>query len=344
MNPIRRTAAALLGAAIFDVLPQAELFGGGETDTGFFYQFFSESPLVPETARMLEERMRLFISEGRQIREMEMTAYSAREMFLSKHNRAAAELLEDMPPKELISVIKIGEFYDLADGPFGQLPKDGFQITGIESMGDGEYQVEGCAAGSKDELKAFLRKKTEYLRTNHLTAGVQRGYWRVMPKGIVWHTAGLKAKRDLITRLEKEFCVGEEVGVESTELLDALHSHGSYWFLREITKNPEGNSGLFEDHCQSTLQQMIYCTEADFAENQTSLLQRIDKTLIILGFPKGEKGSGRALLEWPVEDGLGRLQVIASVQTERLEKKIALRATLHVERILALLLEQTKTG
>ncbi len=348
MNQTRRTAAALLGAAIFDVLPQAELFGGGETDTGFFYQFYLESAPVPETARMLEERMRLFLSENRAIREMEMTAYSARELFLSRGRRSAAELLEDTPPKDLVSMVKIGEFYDLAEGPFGTLPKDAFQILSIESMGDGEYQVEGCAEASKDELRAFLRKKAEYLRSNHLTVGSEKGFWRASPRGIVWLAAGLKAKRELCSRIEKEFCIGDEVAVQSPDMLDELGTMGShlaaFWFLTEKTQNPEGNGGLFEECSQSTLEQILYCTEQDFAETQNSLLQRIDKTLIILGFPKGEKEGKRMLLEWTAEDRLGRSHVVIAVRTERLERKLVFRATLNVERTLALLLEKNKTG
>ncbi|HEY4255305.1 MAG TPA: hypothetical protein VGM34_03045 [Chlamydiales bacterium] len=343
MNSLCRTAAALLGAALFDILPQAELFGGGETDAGFYYQFFSDSVPIPETARMLEERMRFFLKEGRQIKEIEMVAFSAREMFLKRGHQAAADALEDSSPKELVSVVKIGEFYDLAEGPFASLPKDGFQIVSIESMGDGEYRVEGCAAVSKEELKAFLRKKADYQRSNHFAVGNETGLWKASSKGVVWREPGLKAKRDLLQRLQKEFCIGEEVAAPSLELLDELiiaQGINAFWLYTDRLHNPEGMGGLFEECCQSHLEQIIYCKESQFAEVESSLLQRIDKTLIILGFPKGEKGSRRALLEWTVPDGLGRSHSVISLRVEKNEKGTVLRAKLGIERIFALLLER----
>jgi hypothetical protein len=343
MKSLCRSAAAFLGAALFDTLPQAELFGGGETDTGFYYQFFSDKAPIPETVRMLEERMRFFLKEGRPIREVEMVACSAREMFLKRGHMGAAASLEESPPKELVSIVKIGEFYDLAEGPFGPLTKDGFQILSMESMGDGEYRVEGCAAASKEELKAFLRKKAEYERSNHFTVGNETGLWKASSKGIVWRAAGLEAKRALLHRLQKEFCVGEEVAAPSPELLEELiiaQGVNAFWLYRDRVHSPEGNGGLFEECCQSHLEQIIYCTESQFADVENSLLQRIDKTLIILGFPKGEKGSRRALLEWIVQDGLGRSHSVIALRVEKNEKKIVLRTTLGIERIFALLLER----
>src|SRR3989344_2475165 len=201
IREIRRTAAVLTAASLYEMLPGLELLGGGETDTGFFYQFFYIHPIVPEIPRMIEERMRQIVREERPLREMVMVACSAKELLLKRGHPAAVDALEELEPKELVSLLRIGDFVDLAEGPFcPSLDEVGaFQILSIQSLGDQEHRVEGCAAASKDVLKALTRKLASYAENNHLVLGQKLGLWKWFGSRILWLEKGPRARQELIS-------------------------------------------------------------------------------------------------------------------------------------------------
>jgi hypothetical protein len=381
---ISRTAASTLAASIYEVFPGSELLGGGETSTGFFYQFFSSYPLPPEARQMLEERMRQIIRENREIREMEMVACSAREFFGREGHVAAVNALEELEPKELISIVKIGGFANLMDGPFCSSVRDigAFKITSVKSLGDSEYRVEGSAFSTKEQLKNFLQILGRYEKENHLYLGSELAFWEVENEHIVWARRGLMVRNKMISFLQKTFG-SEEFKAASMTILDQYGlkrvkkgAPFSAWTVTEKTVDPEGDEGFFEDQSQTIAGQIIYCEEGEIVLLATSLLQRISKTLIILGFNpelrlagrrQGEKGakllsyllgvaglgapipfevddntaSRISRIRWMVRDGLGRMHPVIELEVSYKDDRFAiLRAKAGVERILSLLLEQ----
>lgn len=335
---------------------------------------------------MLEERMRQIIREDRPIREMEMVAFSAKELLTKAGHLAAVDALEELEPKELVSLVKVGSFCDVMDGPFcGSLREIGaFQILAIHPFGDCEYRVEGCAFSSKDQLKSFLRKYNRYAEENHLAVGERIGFWQRVGEKLLWKQRGLFAKRALATALRNNAVNSEEVAyAEEAVLRQAAAKRAqkgspySVWTFTEKAMNPEGDGGLFEGLCQSEVQQIIYCEEADLCSSVNCLLQMIGKTLIILGFHtevrlagrrRSEKGlrlleqaliatlladdlkvpfeteeEAASKIQWVVRDRLDRPHVALELKLEEAaeEKRLAvLRVKAGVERILSLLLEQ----
>ena len=379
---INRTAAALAAAAIYEIFPGSELFGGGETDTGFFYQFFYSHPLPPEASRLLEERMRQIVREDRPLRETEMVACSARELFLKEDHVAAVDALSDMGPKQLVSLIRIGSFSDLAEGPFCESVQEvaAFQITAVKNLGEQGIQIEGTAFPSKKELKDFLKLLAKYEEENHLERGQGLKFWQWREGKMLWLPKGLKAREGLLRFLKKRFD-GVELKASSEGVVDAYCQKRMPMkavTVHEEWKDPEEGSGLFEEGCQSIFQQSIYCSEKELKEFSISLLQIIDKTLIILGFnasarlvgqrrnekelkrleeilglkaeftteklgsgtPEGVRFWGRT--QWFVEDGLGRERIAFELNVIKVAECMILRLKVGVEKILALLLEQTK--
>ncbi len=289
---ILRTAASALAAAIYEVFPGSELLGGGDTTTGFFYQFFSSYPLPPEARHMLEEKMRQIVRENREVREMEMVACSAKQFFEKEGHIAAVDALEEFEPKELVSIVKIGRFSDLMEGPFCTTVREvgAFKLTALQTLGDCEYRVEGCACATKEQLKDFLRILSHYETANHLRLGSNLGLWSEEGEQIIWMSRGLAVRQRMINFLQKslgsEEYKGSTLALFDQYGLKRARCDGAFsaWTVAEKTFNPEGEQGFFEEEAQTTAQQIIYCKEGEILEFATSLLQRIRKTLIILSF------------------------------------------------------------
>jgi len=372
-KPILRTAAAVLAAAIFEVFPDSELLGGGDHDTGFFYQFFPPYPLVPEALSMLEERMRQIIRENREIREMEMVAFSAKEYFAKEGHTAAVNALEESAAKELVDVVKIGRFANLMEGPFCSSVKDigAFKLTSLKQVGQSEVQVEGSAFSTKEELKDFLRAFSVYKSNNYLTVGSNAGLFILEEEKMIWTGKGLAIRQKLVKTLHQLFGSSEEYQAPN---LATLHQFG---LKHALKKSFSLWTIVFDQSMQTSAHQIIYCKESEIPPYLISLLQMISKTLIILGFnpelclvgrranDKGiklvkgllskeacsfsfqeEKSSSSKVcsLRWMVQDGLGRLQKVIELEVEfQKEPFVILQMKAGVERIVALLLEK-KSG
>lgn len=361
---ISYTAAALAAAAIYEVFPGSELLDGGVTSTGFFYQFSFSKPLPPEAIQLIEERMRMIIRERRPLMAADMVALSAKGLFLRLGHTTAIRALDQCGPKAMVAVVGVGEFFDLMEGEFcSSLQEVGaFQIVSLEDLGEKEYRIDGCAFGSKDELKSFLRQLKKYEDENHLELGQKGRLWQWRDGRLLWREKGLEAKRRLVAR----FKIGEELGFESQDVMDQFGRDKTpvfTWTFSEKRVDPEGDEGLFESCCQSLLQQNIYCSQGELNELLISHLQTIDKSLIILGFRAthrltGRKGDavkqlkacfpqlvsteeGDAGVEWILLDGLGRERVAVELKLTLKENRAVVRVSVGIEKILALLIEKT---
>lgn len=312
MNQILcHTAAALTAAALYEIFPGCELLGGGLTPTGFFYQVIPSIQPVPETLKMLEERMRQMVRERRECKSIEMVVASAIGLFTKLGHMAAVEALREFHEKELVSLVQIGSFYDLAEGPFcSSLQKLGaFALVSLECVGEREYRVEGCVAPSKEELKAQLKRRVKYAEENATVLGQELGLWE---RSGVWRQRGLRLKRTLIAHFTKDF-LGEEVAVpEGAPWPSELEA---FWSVRD---------GLIE--------QIIYCASRDLPRIANSLLQTAEQSLRMLGFHPVLREEG-----WTVEDGLGHSHRVVKVQRTSTTVNMAI----EVETILRALLEQS---
>jgi threonyl-tRNA synthetase len=316
LSILRRTAAEIAAAAVYEIYPDVELWGGGETSTGFFYDFYFPHPIHQDR---IIEGMRQIIRERRPIRTLEMVPLSARELLKKEGHMARADEVEE----GLVEVIQIGSFYDLCPGPHLKNTAEvaAFKIT-VEPLPDKGLRVNGWCHTSKEELRQFLKKLESYVE--HPLLGEKRGLW----KGGIWLPHGLKLRQELIQFLKEQWFEGA-LEVESPWESDRTAKHRSLskpkiaesWTLPEA-----GVQVSFFDKPES---EMI------------SSLQSIGKTLTILGFDHSTVPCGRGV-DFLIEDDLGRKWPV--VQLKRTSKEgapsVEFHFTVAVERMLALLLEK----
>jgi len=315
---LRRTAAEIAALAVYEIYPNVELWGGGETDTGFFYDFCFPHPIH---AHLIEEKMRLIVKERRPVRTLEMVAFSARELLISKGQMVRAEELED----GLVELIEIGSFQDLCPGPHLKNTAElaAFKIS-VEPLPDNGMRISGFCHNSKGELKQYLKQLDEY--TDPQVLGEQMGLW----KGAVWLPQGLKMRQYLIDYLKREWFVD---GLEVSGPFDAdrLNLHRSL-----------GKAKVAEIWTPAAHETHIQVSFFNKPEGEViSSLHSIGKTLTILGFNHSVVSRGRES-DFVVEDGLGRSQDILKIK--RIPRKgsseVDFYITAVVEKLMYLLLEK----
>lgn len=312
---LRRSAAELVAAAVFELLPDVELLGGGDTPTGFLCDLYFPHPIQPDTLNLIEERMRQIVREARPMRTLEMAAFSAHE-FLKKegHSRRAEELEGE---EGLVELVEIGPFHNLSQGPHVKNSAElgAFKLDSIQKLDDSEVRITGCIYPSKQELKQFLKKLQTY--TDPKDLGELTGLWREVAGDRVWLEKGLRLKKSLIDFLRKKILVG------AIEVSGGHHDQ----IAQKMGVLRVGE--VLDDEVQLS----SFPREPESEIN--SLLQLVEKTLIILGFNYSLNRAGSSAFE--VEDGLGRKWAVATVLASG-KKGILIR--LPIERNLSLLLER----
>jgi threonyl-tRNA synthetase len=370
LSTLRRTAAEITAAALFELYPNIELWGGEETPTGFFYDFYFPHSVHPETLSLIEEKIRQIVREKREIRTLEMVPFSARELLRAKGNGRFEEL--DVAEKGLIELIQIGAFHDLCLGPHLKNTAEAAAIKLLEiELLDGKgIRITGSAHISKQALKEFLKKVKDYEENCSSKVGERMGLWKVLAnEEKVTLAKGIEMKRRVLDFLKKQLFQGAtEVSFEGRGERISKHL--------EIAKPDTclAESWIFEMDGQEELKIQIssFRKKRDsLREDLNSCLQSIGKTLIILGFHcehrltckrRGQKGVSELIdalkgiqtevqplvlggdeepeLHFVIEDRLGQKESLFQlrwVEREGLIPGICL--TTSVERIVALLLE-----
>ncbi len=307
---MRRTAAEIAAAAVCELYPQVELYGGGETPTGFFYDF---SCPYPVQLQVIEEKMRQLVRERRPIRTLEMVALSAGELLKSKGHLSRLDELEE----GLVELIEIGAFHDLSPGPH---LKNTAELAAFKIELEGTRLIGYCHT-SKEALKQYLKKLRDYVPPQQL--GEAMGLWQ----GRLWLPSGLKLRQQLIDFLKRELVAdGLEVSGPPEGDRTELHRTLKAPKIGEIWTDPQSGEVRFQIS-------FFHKSESEY----TSSLQSIGKTLTILGFDHSALSHGRETAYW-IEDELGQKWPV--VQVKRSSNQIDWTLIVEVERMFSLLLEK----
>lgn len=310
---MRRTAAEIAAAALYELFPGVELLGGGASEVGFTYEFVFPHPVHEH---IIEEKMRQIVREKREIRTLEMVPFSASELLNDLGLFARAEAIEE---KGLVEVVQMGAFFDLSLGPHlkntGELAA--FKIS-LEPLTENRIRIRGWCAPSKGELKQFLKVLRGYQEP--FDRGESLGFW----KKNIWLALGLKKRESLIGRLKKEWFEGvaEVAGRLGADRYE-LHQQVGQKRVGEVY-----SSGLFETKLAMTFFALL-------EGEMISSLHSIGKTLTIMGFDHSTSQLG-GVTDFTVVDQIGRRRIL--VRSERRGNDIQITA--HIERMMEQMLEQ----
>lgn len=308
LSILNRTAAEIAAAALCELFPDVELWGGGETSLGFFYDFYFPHPMSPEPEVLLSERMRQIARERRPIRTLEMVPQSAKQ-FLMKAGRSSR--VNDMDEQAfLIEMIEMGSFIDLSSGPHLKNSHElsAFKLWPLERIEKGGYRLTGCAKTRKDELNLFLKRLRSYQERSHMWVGEKKSLWSIWQGKVLWLQEGLKGKRETLEFLRSHLfknCL--EVSWPSLEDRVALHAALAEKMkqrplhLAEIYQTPcvpwDPDSGLFTGEGGEQIQISSYLASSALEQALISSLQLVGKTLNILGFKYSLRLSGQSRSE-----------------------------------------------
>jgi threonyl-tRNA synthetase len=215
----RHSSAHLLAAAVLELFPETKLGHGPSTETGFFYDFYRQTPFTPEDLEKIEKKMQELVQQNLPYAREFLPRQEGLEKFKGEGDFMKCHFIEQFTkPDEKISIYKTGKFLDFCRGP--HIPSTGkikafklMNIAGAYWLGDEKnpqlQRIYGTSFFSKKDLDAYLNSIEEAKKRDHRVLGQQLDLFSIQelagPGLIFWHPKGGIIRKEMEDWMRNEY-------------------------------------------------------------------------------------------------------------------------------------------
>jgi len=207
---LRHDAAHVMAQAVKELFPETQVTIGPAIENGYYYDFFREESFTQEDLHKIETRMAQIVDQDLPIVREVWDRNEAIAYFKKEGEEFKAELIEDLPEDEVISVYRQGDFLDLCLGP--HLPSTGklgkafkiMKVAGAYWRGDSTrpqlQRVYGTCWRDPKELKKYLHMLEEAEKRDHRKLGKEMGLFHQQEEAVgsmFWHPKGWRTRKAL---------------------------------------------------------------------------------------------------------------------------------------------------
>ena len=243
LEMIRHDAAHVLAEAVQALFPGTQVTIGPSIENGFYYDFARNDPFTPEDFSAIEAKMREIITRGAKFVRQEMSREDAIAFFQAKGEKYKAQLIEDLPRDQTISLYSQGEWVDLCRGPHLRSTADVgmafklMKVAGAYWRGDHRNamlsRIYGTAWRDQKELDAYLHQLEEAERRDHRRIGKDMGLFHIQEEAVgsvFWHPKGWKLYRTVEAYLRRRLDANGYQEVRTPQLVDrSLWEKSGHW-------------------------------------------------------------------------------------------------------------------
>lgn len=243
LEMIRHDAAHVLAEAVQSLWPETQVTIGPSIKDGFYYDFSREKPFTPEDFPAIEAKMREIVAANTPFVREVWDRDEAIRFFEEKGEDFKAQLIQDLPEDEQISIYRQGEWLDLCRGPHLRTTGDVgtafklMRVAGAYWRGDHRNpmltRIYGTAWRDKKELDAHLLRLEEAEKRDHRRIGREMDLFHIQEEAvgqIFWHRKGWRlytVLQDYMRRAQERNGYEE---VRTPQLVDrALWEASGHW-------------------------------------------------------------------------------------------------------------------
>jgi threonyl-tRNA synthetase len=240
---LRHDAAHVLAEAAKELWPDIQVTIGPVITDGFYYDFARDEPFTPEDLVVMEERMREIVARDEPITREVWDREDAIRYFDDIGEKYKAQIIQDLPNTETITIYKQGNFTDLCRGP--HLPSTGklgkafklLKIAGAYWRGDSKnamlQRVYGTAWANEKDLKAYLHRIEEAEKRDHRRLGREMDLYHFQEEAVgsvFWHAKGWALYRAVQDYMRRKLDTAGYEEVRTPELVDrSLWEKSGHW-------------------------------------------------------------------------------------------------------------------
>ena len=240
---LRHDAAHILAEAVKELWPETQVTIGPAIDNGFYYDFARDDPFTPEDLETIAERMLEIVKRDEPITREVWKRKTAIDFFRKTGEEYKAQIIEDIPKEETLTLYRQGDFIDLCRGP--HLPSTGklgkaFHLTRVsgaywrgDATNDMLQRIYGTAWSDEKQLKKYLIQLEEAEKRDHRRLGKTMDLFHFQeeaPGAVFWHSKGWLLYQKLIDYMRKKQVQAGYQEVNTPELMDlSLWEASGHW-------------------------------------------------------------------------------------------------------------------
>jgi threonyl-tRNA synthetase len=243
LEMIRHDAAHVLAEAVQELYPGTQVTIGPSIENGFYYDFARNDPFTPEDFPAIEAKMREIIARGAPFVRSEIDRDEAIRFFQDKGEKYKAQLIQDLPASETISLYSQGDWIDLCRGPHMRTTADVgpaiklMKVAGAYWRGDHRNamlsRIYGTAWRDQKELDAYLHQLDEAERRDHRRIGKEMDLFHIQEEAvgsIFWHPKGWRLYRTVEAYMRRRLDAAGYQEVKTPQLVDrSLWEKSGHW-------------------------------------------------------------------------------------------------------------------
>jgi threonyl-tRNA synthetase len=240
---LRHDCAHVMAEAVQELYPGTQVTIGPAIENGFYYDFARDEPFTPEDLPKIEARMREIVDRDEPIRREVWEREAAMAYFRAIGEHYKAELIEDLPADETITIYRQGDWLDLCRGP--HLPSTGrlgkafklMKIAGAYWRGDSRnamlQRIYGTCWATEAQLQQHLAMLEEAERRDHRRLGREMDLYHFQEEAVgsvFWHPLGWTLYRTIQSYMRARLEHAGYVEVHTPQLVDrALWERSGHW-------------------------------------------------------------------------------------------------------------------
>ena len=136
---IRHDCAHVMAESVQELFPETQVTIGPTIENGFYYDFAKETPFTTEDLGIIEKKMHETISKGQSFKREVWQRSEAVDYFTNKGESFKAEIIQDLPDSEEITIYKQGDWLDLCRGP--HMPSTKHVGKAFKLMKKGKFKI-----------------------------------------------------------------------------------------------------------------------------------------------------------------------------------------------------------
>jgi threonyl-tRNA synthetase len=240
---IRHDAAHVMAEAVKELYPETQVTIGPAIEDGFYYDFARAEPFTPDDLEKIEARMREIVKRDEKIAREVWDRAEAVLFFKEQGEHYKAEIIEGLPPDEVVTLYRQGDFIDLCRGP--HLPSTGklgtafklMKLAGAYWRGDSRndmlQRIYGTAWADDKALEAYLHRLEEAEKRDHRRLGREMGLFHMQEEAMgsaFWHPKGWTLYRAIEDYIRRRLDGNGYVEVRTPQLVDrVLWEQSGHW-------------------------------------------------------------------------------------------------------------------
>ena len=241
---IRHSCSHVMAQAVKELWPDVQVTIGPAIDNGFYYDFARKEPFTTDDFAKIEAKMHEIVKRDENLERIVMPRNEAIAYFKNLGEHYKAEIIEDLPEDETISLYRQGGFTDLCRGP--HVPSTGkvgdafklMKVAGAYWRGDSTKEmlqrIYATAWVGKKDLDEYLKMLEEAEKRDHRKLGKEMDLFHFEPEyapgAVFWHDKGYKIYRKLIEYMRKRQENNGYIEVATPRIMDrCLWETSGHW-------------------------------------------------------------------------------------------------------------------